>query len=367
MSEQKSNAWYHIRLENLLKQDRLPQLYVIATGAGAGIQNLLWQIPGISRSLLGASFPYGNHEMTTLLGYLPERSCTPEVAMDLAIQAYLRACRDPSRPACGLALTASVASTLPHRGEHRVNIAALDDRGAFALDFTLDKRSGWLARHLDGEIADKAALDLLLHMCEDIVLEEAQEATQLLEQQFFARPYFGEHDRLKLSEIKSQSIAFLPGTFNPPHQGHMGMATEWEKATYRDYVFWITANPPHKPSLTIPEMLRRRLSIPYDVLFTRGTPLFLDKARLFPGSTFLIGADTMQRMLDPRWGPEIEPMLRELIDLKIHFWVNRRWWDGQLLDAKTVLEEAHLPYWAQALFVPRDAHWEISSSQLRGE
>ena len=56
-----------------------------------------------------------------------------------------------------------------------------------------------------------------------------------------------------------------------------------------------------------------------------------DKARRFPGSRILIGVDALIRMLDPKWGPPIEPMLQEFRQLGIKFLVADREVDGKLL------------------------------------
>lgn len=49
-------------------------------------------------------------------------------------------------------------------------------------------------------------------------------------------------------------IGIFGGTFNPPHLGHMLLATEaLEKAALDTVVFMPCATPPHKPDLVIPD------------------------------------------------------------------------------------------------------------------
>ena len=59
-------------------------IHVIATGAGSGLQNMLWSTPGCSSYFSGASFPYAQEEQEELLGFMPEHFCSEEAAVDLA-------------------------------------------------------------------------------------------------------------------------------------------------------------------------------------------------------------------------------------------------------------------------------------------
>lgn len=97
------------------------------------------------------------------------------------------------------------------------------------------------------------------------------------------------------------------------------------------------------------------------VEFTHSEPLFIDKARKRPGSIFLIGADTMQRMLDPKWGPDIEPMLNEMKNLGIKFLVM-----GRVLNGKwTTCRDIELPWSMQTLFEPLLGRVDVSSTEIR--
>src|SRR5208337_2393838 len=110
--------------ETNMWKDKIKELgvniHVIATGAGADIQNELWAFPGSSAYLSGASFPYAPEEQEELLGFMPEHFASPENAIDLASAAYMKAYKFGGKKPVGLGLTASVASEREHRGEHRV-------------------------------------------------------------------------------------------------------------------------------------------------------------------------------------------------------------------------------------------------------
>lgn len=310
------------------------RIYVVSTGAGAGLQKILWDVPGISKVLIGAEFPYAHEAIERFLGFKPDFYCSAKTSMAMAMEAYCRAWT-PGRPAVGLGLTASVASITPHRGDHRVFISSVSEEACRTHSVILKKLSGPEGRKIDGEVCDGIGMAALLHSVgledkigyatqfQDIVQEESTgEAIRLLRE----RPLFSTSGQKFIAPGNGNGMTLFPGAFNPPHEAHFWMARE------HGATFHITINPPHKPSLTIAEILQRaRMLDGYDRLFTWDDPLYLDKARRFPGSKFVIGADAMERMLDPKWGPEIGPMMEEFRHLGIRFLVADREVDGHIL------------------------------------
>ena len=364
-----------------LIRDSGARVYVACTGAGAGLQGLLWRLPGSSSFLVGASFPYAADATDEFLGFRPEKYCSPETALDLATEAFLRAGAGPK--AIGIGLTASVASHTAHRGDHRVHIAWLTARGAGAHDLVLEKGAGLERRTLDGEIADVAGLNAIL---DALGLEMASlwcglrpsgrttrsarrseqagatyvvsERGALARARFFRRPWF-RADGTRAAAPETLKAGF-PGTFDPPHEGHAGMAGAFEDATGRAPTFWVTADPPHKGPATLGELLGRARALrSRDVLFTEGDPLYLDKARKYPGCSFVIGADALARLLDPKWGVDTAPLIAELRALGTRFYVAGRVANGDLLSL------ADIPDAPLDLCTPLPGRWDVSSSELR--
>ena len=99
------------------------------------------------------------------------------------------------------------------------------------------------------------------------------------------------------------------------------------------------------------------------VEFSRNDPLFVDKASQRPGSTFVIGADTMQRMLDPKWGPAQLEVLRELRNHFATFLVMGREVDGKFL----ICRDIPVPFPYSLLFRPLEGRFDISSTELRAK
>jgi hypothetical protein len=341
------------------------KIFVAASGAGAGIQSKLWAQPGASSYLVGCIFPYSQEQSTKFLGFRPPKFVCREEAIDLAIAAYRQAaaeCDAETNP-IGLGVTCAVTSNREHRGEHRIHATTISRTQILSAQITLPKDSlnePSICRYADGRMADQLGMDLLsvitgLPTEQEI---EVQDDTEYAHQHFLSRPLFR---RDGTRDVEPNELCELyPGAFNPLHEGHLAMV-----GAERDVIFHITADPPHKPALTLQEMLERSLQFRGvgDVLFTEGDALYLDKARRFPQSVFYMGTDVMERILDPKWGPDPEEMLREFRELGTRLMVRPR---GPQ-EVSDVLQSVPEQYRVMFTTLPRTVHSELSSTQIRAK
>jgi len=355
-----------IRYEDRLAQLReLPvRIYCAAAGAGAGIQQILWNPVGASAYLAGAAFPYSKELSTDFLGFQPPSFVCLDEAIDLAISSYLKADNgDPTKQPIGLGLTAAVATAVQHRGDHRVHAVVITRDRVLASEMTLPKE-GPHVRNRDGSIADTLGIELILAAA-NLIPEPVREAyleatdgqclkdiTQRARQHFLSRPLFTRYGQRL--EAPAGNLTLFPGNFDPPHEGHFANAGE-------EVTFQITASPPHKPGLSLTDMLGRVRHFRHkrDVLFMEGGALYLEKARRFPGSTIILGSDALERMLDPKWGVEVLPLLTEFRELGTRFRVATREGD----------EFARLPipgtFRDMFTELPKTPYAGLSSTQIR--
>ena len=94
----------------------------------------------------------------------------------------------------------------------------------------------------------------------------------------------------------------LPGSFNPVHAGHVLLARVAEELRQQPLAFEISVTNVDKPPLA-GETVRHRLAQfawKSPVELTRA-PTFVEKSRLFPRTTFVIGADTAERLFAPKY------------------------------------------------------------------
>ncbi len=346
----------------LLGRDR--SVSVAATGAGAGLQKALWDVPGISRILHSAEFPYATEALDRYLGYSPSKYCSKETAVAMSMEAYRRAWA-PGVQTVGVGITGSVASSSEHRGDHRVFIATFSDEACHVDSLKLFKGSGRHARETDGAVTDAFGLTAIFSAAgvpyrPDVPapVEEfsSEPALDVCEALLSERPFFSRGKRMP---APSGGLTIFPGAFNPPHPGHLWLGDS------TGAIFHICVRPPHKPPLPPVEVLRRaKLLDGRDVFFSSGDPLYIDKARRHPGCKIVIGADAFVRMLDPSWGHPVEPMIREFAELGAHLFVADRVHGGKLV----TLPDVWQPFMAGVCsrIVTPVEHVDLSSTAVRG-
>jgi hypothetical protein len=94
----------------------------------------------------------------------------------------------------------------------------------------------------------------------------------------------------------------LPGSFNPLHAAHvrlLQLATEYVPG---NAAFELSVANVDKPTLVAAEIRGRlhQFGWRHTVCITRA-PTFVEKADLFPAVTFVIGADTATRLINPKY------------------------------------------------------------------
>ena len=214
----------------------------------------------------------------------------------------------------GLGATAALVSDRPRRGEHRFHIALATSTGVAHCTCVLAKgrrdRAGeedlvsraivlWLARACGIAAASpRSLLEEDEHYAETVVAA-VDTIDQLLA---------GELDRLTVQPdgqmmlSAPQPFVLFPGSFNPMHEGHVLLARVAEELRQQPLAFEISVTNVDKPPLA-GETVRHRIA-----QFTWKSPLeltraptFLEKSRLFPRTTFVIGADTAERLVAPKY------------------------------------------------------------------
>lgn len=103
-------------------------------------------------------------------------------------------------------------------------------------------------------------------------------------------------------ERQAMSGVVFPGAFNPPHEGHFRMARIAGRLLRAEVEFELSIDNVDKPSLRRSQAARRlERMLPHGAVWLTRAPTFREKSQLFPGATFVVGADTMQRIADPRY------------------------------------------------------------------
>jgi Cytidylyltransferase-like len=286
------------------------------TGGGSGAVGELLRIPGGSRLLIEAQVPYDTLALATFLGFAPAQACSADTAIAMARRARARAVRlvPAGTKLVGLGATAALVSDRPRKGEHRFHIA-------FANSARIAHCTGILAkgrrdRAGEEDLVSRAIILWLAQACgisapsprslldADEHFVEAGVATLDNIDQLLA----GEVNRVTAQPDGQMTLSappypvLLPGSFNPMHAGHVLLARVAEELRQQPLAFEISVTNVDKPPLAADTVRHRLAQFAWKspVELTRA-PTFVEKSRLFPGTTFVIGADTAERLVQPKY------------------------------------------------------------------
>jgi hypothetical protein len=222
----------------------------------------------------------------------------------------------------GLGATAALVSDRPRKGEHRFHIAFANSAGpnSTGAHCTCVLVKGRRDRAAEEDLVSRAIVLWLARACgiaapsprslidadehyAETVYETGVAAADTIDQLLA-----GELNRLTVQPdgqmmlSAPQPFVLFPGSFNPMHEGHVLLARVAEELRQQSLAFEISVTNVDKPPLA-GETVRHRLAQfawKSPVELTRA-PTFLEKSRLFPGATFVIGADTAERLVAPKY------------------------------------------------------------------
>jgi hypothetical protein len=113
--------------------------------------------------------------------------------------------------------------------------------------------------------------------------------------------------------------AILSGAFNPLHVGHEGLVAAAARLTGQPASFELAVVNADKGALSEVEIARRAAQFAgRHTLTLSREPLFVAKAALYPGRSFILGYDTAARLLDPRYYNGAEGLAAALDQLAAH-------------------------------------------------
>ena len=287
------------------------QAVIVVTGGGAQAIAWLLTVPGASRTVLEVLVPYSERALADFLGDRPRQVASVETAEAMSRQAYRRAVElaDSDGPMVGIGCTAAIATDRPKRGAHRVHVARCtsDSVVTYSLDFTKNLRDRAGEDTLAGLLVVRALAEasgvpmnvaIPLSATERIAIGGSGDPFDLLVAGAIDTVLVRANGTITPNGMPNGAV--LSGSFDPLHVGHRELATVASETLKMPVTLEMSVANVDKPPLSVP-VIRERLEQftgTYDVVLTKA-PTFAEKARVLPGACFVIGYDTMVRLIDP--------------------------------------------------------------------
>ena len=356
--------------------------------AGAGVQALAWlhAVAGSSATILEANDRYSRKSFIESAGFEPDKFVSLEASEALAKQALKRAqylkpkhLKHEGTAAIGVSCIASIATSRPKRGEHKCFISIADELAVTSYSLTLDKG----ARNRDEEealvsiLVIKAiaeACDLKtpeLHLNTEDILEtyhSSSPALLQLEKEEVNWLRFSSRGEVSAGKTLSNQL-LLSGSFNPVHAGHLQLVKLVADKKQKDVCFELPLANAAKATIGFEEAVRRaRQFIGKGDVILSLSPLFYEKATVFPESMFIVGADTAVRLVQKRFYNDSEKEMLasfEAVRQKACSFIVA----GRLIDDDFItLDEIAIPETIKDLFevLPEEVfRVDLSSTEIR--
>lgn len=302
------------------------------TGGGTGAIYDLQRRGGSSATILEVTVPYAMESFTSYIKATPEKFCSAKAARNLAMAAFLRATAlSKDSHLFGIGVTCSLTKGLskderPGRKQVAyIAVQTLEYTFVWELDLLLQDRE------VQEDYVADGIINVLSWVCNvkpwpniddfaSYVYVEKVFANENLQRLLNKEPIdaplalsylsrgknTGQLNATGIEIVRTKThlpyALVMPGSFNPLHDGHRGMA-EYASRKYEAPVYYeISIQNVDKPALDYIELKERLGQFSPGSLLITNCSKFVDKGQLLaPYTYFIVGVDTWNRFMDPKY------------------------------------------------------------------
>ncbi len=349
---------------------------VAITGGGTAAIHELLQYGNGSSTLLEANVPYSSLSLDSYLDQTPEKYCSSATARAMAMVAYRRAIElltnnDGTAPHDLIGIGATCTLTkgnqerVGRKHEVHVGLQSIDTTYVASLELVEDRSreeeeaiASWLILNTlevgcgvgpipcPHRLSDKERLVTSKATVSESVGNILAQPDRIMDTSH--SPIFTIIECGHSDAVQPATVVF-PGSFDPCHKNHIHMAMLAHEWYDRPVHFEISITNVDKPPIDLIS-LKQRLDCLQAYcgerfmggIYLTSAPLFMQKASLFPGATFVVGADTINRIFQVRYyrnASYLEKLIDHFREQGIHFLVFQR--NGVELDIDPRLRDMY--------------------------
>lgn len=321
--------------------------FVITTTGGAFSSGYyLMSRPGASSSVVQLNGPYAQEATVKFMEEPTESFASLKTANELSITS-LKQCRDllhkdiQKYTLIGVGVTAALATNRWLKGDHRMHFVITTNINRFTFSLNLYKGSPpdqetpeklFRTRSQEDELCGKLVIFGIAYICKIIPLTFFDTLIQenflnIMDKYDFHNEVFNNpiqrllHSKIpEISDLRHEvvnsilvvdgkffvnpplkNIVMLPGSFNPMHDGHITALQSACELNHTDGIFEMSVVNVDKPPLSFDDIIARISTFNSKPVVLTNAPLFTDKDKLFPGVSYVIGVDTVIRLINPKY------------------------------------------------------------------
>jgi nicotinic acid mononucleotide adenylyltransferase len=179
-------------------------------------------------------------------------------------------------------------------------------------------------------------------------------------------------DTISRSSWNSSNPVILSGSFNPAHSAHFEMASRSDMAfagQYNPTFFELSVCNVDKPALDYITIEERLKTVEDRHVWLTNVPTFVEKAKIFPNTIFVIGMDTAKRICDPKYAGNMDDVIKVFDEQGSTFLVFERYNDGHEIRKTSSQIRSEIPdkrFAAMCIIYDTPLqHTNVSSTEIR--